>query len=97
MIEGATHESRRRMAEVAIQGGRYMILRLTRGRHSVAGLTIIHNAGVIENRASESSGGMTYTAILISDNMPITLTLSKHTVVTRLTVINDPNVIECRG
>jgi len=73
-----------------------MILRLTRGRNTVAVLAIFHNAGVIENSAGEFAGGMAYTAILIGNNMPGSLALGKHTVVTRLTVVNDPNVFKRR-
>ena len=73
-----------------------MILCLARGCHAMAGLTIIHDTGVIENRTGESAGGMAYAAILIGSNMPTRLALGKHTVVTRLTVVNDPNVIKRR-
>jgi hypothetical protein len=97
MIERATHKSCRRMAEVAIQGGRHMILCFTLGSHAVAGLAIVHDAGVIESRAVESVGGMAHTAILVGDDMPVTLAFGKHTIVTGLTVIHDANVIKgCR-
>lgn len=96
MIEGAADESRCRMAEVAVQGGGHMILCLACGRHTMAGLTIIHDAGVIEHRAGESAGGMADTAILIGDHMPGTLTLGKYTIMTGLTVVNDPDVIKRR-
>lgn len=97
VIEIAAHESRCRMAEVAIQGCSYMILRLTRGRHAMAGLAIIHNTAVIENRAGESASGMAHTAILIGSDMPVTLALGKHAIVARLAVINNPNMIKGRG
>ena len=94
MIEGAAQESRRRMAEVAIQAGGHMIRRLAPGRHTMAGLAIVHDAGVIEHRAGEPAGGMADAAILIGDNMPGSLTLGKHTIVTGLTVVDYPDVIK---
>lgn len=97
MIESAAHESCRGMTEVTIQGGSHMILRLARGRHAMAGLAVIHDAGVIENRTGESAGGMAHTAILFSRNMIGTLAFGKDTVVTRLAVIHDANVIKGRG
>ncbi len=85
------------MAEVAIQGGRHMILRLASGCHTVAGLAIIHDPGMVESRAGEPTGRVAYAAILVGFNMPATLALGKHAVVARLTVVNNPNMIKCRG
>ena len=97
MIESAARECRCRMAEVAIQGGGNMILRLAPGRHAMAGLAIIHDSAVIEHRTCESAGVMADTAVLIGSNMPGMLTLGKHAIVTGLTVIDDPGVVKrCR-
>ncbi len=96
MIETAAHESRRRMAKVAIQSSRHMIRRLAPGRHPMAELTAIHEAGVIENCTGESAGAMAYAAILIGNDMPGSLASGKHTVVTRLTIVNDASVIKGR-
>lgn len=97
MIESAALESRRRMTEVAIQGGSHMILCLAGSRYAMAGLAIVGDAAVIENHAGEFAGGMARTTILIGNDMPVTLALGKHAVVTRLTVVDDPNVIKGRG
>ena len=85
------------MTQVAIQGGRDMILRLTPGRHTMTALAIIHDTRVIESRTSESADGMANTAILIGNNVPARLAIGKYTVVTRLTVVNDSNVSKRRG
>ena len=96
MIETTANECRRRMAEVAVQGGGNMILRHAPGCHTMAGIAIVHNTGVIEHRAGKSAGGMAHAAILVGSNMPGTLTLGKHTIVTDAAVIDDPDVIERR-
>ena len=73
-----------------------MILRLTRGRHAMTTLAIIHDAGVIKSRANESAGVMADPAILTGDDMPCGLAQGKYTVVTRLTVVDDTVVIKGR-
>lgn len=96
MIEISAHESCCRMTKVAIQGGRRMILCLACGCHTVAGLAIIHDPGMVESCADKPTGSVAYAAILVGFNMPATLASGKHTVVARLTVVNNPNMIKCR-
>ena len=65
MEPGATDEGRGGMTEMAIQRSRYVIITHTGRRNSVAGRTVVHDAGMVKHRADESSGVMTDTAILI--------------------------------
>jgi hypothetical protein len=97
MIEISAHESCCRMTKVAIQGGRHMILRFTSGCYTVAGFAIIRDPSMVESCAGEPTGSVAYAAILVGFNMHATLALGKHTVVARLTVVNNPNMIKFRG
>ena len=66
---GATDEGCSGMTEMAIQRGRYMRAVFTGRRHAVAGRAVVHDAGVIEHRASEGTGAMTDAAVLVGGYM----------------------------
>ena len=99
VIPGTADEGRGGMAVVAVQAGRDVCVRLAGRRHTiVAGLAVVHDAGMIERRTGEAgSDGMADTAILTGRHMRIRLAGGEHPVMTRRTVIHDAGMVERGG
>lgn len=93
---GATNESGRGVAVMAIQRGRNVRVVLTGRGHAVTGRAVVDDTGVIEHRADERRGVMTDTAVLVGRHVADRFSDREDVVVTRTAVVHDTGVVKRR-
>ena len=102
MIPRAADKGSRGMTEMAIQislnmwgaGPGQLGLFTDRVSAIVAGITTVHDTGMIKRCWNEAAGIMTYTTIFIRLNMIGSFSSGKYAIVTGATVIHNPGVIK---
>ena len=74
-----------------------MIRRHPGSRNAMTRRTIVHDAGMIENRAAEGVGRMADATVLIGQGMVVRFALGEYPIMTGPAVINDSRMIKRCG